>query len=69
MTSRLTDRENVFVALQSSACLDALGPAEQLQVLVQNSAETSPRGCGETRSPSELGVVTDRIVAWREQGG
>lgn len=49
--------------------LDALRPAKQGQMLVEDSPETLPGACGESGDPAELGVMADGVLARREQGG
>ena len=55
-------------SLLFDACLDAVGPAQQMQMLLQNPTETSPCSGGETWYPSKLRVVTNSIIAGWEQG-
>jgi len=49
--------------------LDALWPAKQGQMLVEDSPETLPGARGESGDPAELGVMADGIIARWEQGG
>lgn len=51
------------------ACLEAAGPEQQLQVLLQEGPEAAARSRGEAPHTAKLGVVGDGAGARGQQGG
>lgn len=50
------------------ACLDTIGPEQQVQMLVQYPTEASPSCRGEAYHTSKLGIVTDSTITRWQQG-